>query len=103
MSEIKCFECSENYGNPSGHSIDAAFAPLVLLLDLFSGVEGFWLPKILFFGLVYPGYVAFVAYDRLFLGVHSIDQVVLGVQVGFVGALAMHNAMRSSIYEHLNF
>jgi membrane-associated phospholipid phosphatase len=61
------------YGNPSGHSSDAAFVPLVLMLDLFSGVQGWLWLKIVMFGLVYPAYVFFIMFNRLFLGVHGLD------------------------------
>jgi len=66
------------YGNPSGHSSDAAFVPLVLMLDLFSGVDGLLWLKMVMYGLAYPAYVFLILYNRLFLGVHSLDQVVLG-------------------------
>ena len=46
-------------------------------------------------------YWPFIVYSRLFLGKHTLDQVFLGSQLGFLLALFMHFCMRDLIFSHI--
>ena len=107
--------CSTSFGNPSGHSLEAANLPLMLILDHF--VASKWskqaYPKLnlmtksknpgalilfIIFGFIFWPLIVF---DRLFLGKHTLNQVFLGSQIGFWLALFMHFCIRDILFNHI--
>ncbi len=64
--------CPTDYGLPSMHASSAA---VFAIASLGSGLFFFYFPA-----------AVFIAYSRLYLGVHSLDQVAAGVAL----AIAMH-------------
>lgn len=63
-------DCPDGYGFPSAHSSAAIVFPLVSF-----GTSAFIL---FYFGAI------FVFFSRLYLGVHTIDQVVAGMCIGII-------------------
>jgi membrane-associated phospholipid phosphatase len=70
--------CPAEFGNPSGHSWFITVLLFLLLLKYFP-----WLPRVsALLGVTVV--VALVATSRMYLGAHSLNQVVLGVTLGMV-------------------
>ena len=74
---ITAFQCSDSFGNPSGHSFNSPMVSLVLFLDLCHGYEreptfvSTWKYR---FGLLLATYWAIlIPASRYALGVHSLD------------------------------
>ena len=77
--EIKAISCSNQYGNPSGHSLACLGLSLAIFLDFNYWVSTrpenklrawYWQLLILIVVLVFSGAIG---YSRLFLGVHSLN------------------------------
>lgn len=87
-SDIQAFSCSSFYGAPSGHSTQGMGIPIVIWLDIIhcSGCKLQY--KIIWF-LVAVSYGFSIMWTRLFLGVHSIDQVFYGATLGIWCAYVM--------------
>jgi membrane-associated phospholipid phosphatase len=84
-SQVKIYEwfCPTDFGNPSGHS----FIVIALYEPLFSDFIGAGKKK---FGLIIWTFVAaLVMISRMYLGAHSLDQIVLGGLLG-ISFLAMY-------------
>ena len=82
---IKTMHCSKEFGNPSGHST-AAYFLIAHFLDKFHGKESKYVGKrIQSLALYYLSlfllciYLVAIPYSRLLDGVHSIDQVLIGI------------------------
>ena len=92
--------CTGQYGEPSGHSMLAIGLPLAFELDYNARASTFGVKArirhvatlclILVFGLS-------IAYSRLFVGVHSINQVLFGLQLGVWFALSAHFIAREAV------
>lgn len=72
--QIIPYDCSHEYGNPSGHSIYAAGVPLFLFLDIFHGyLKSF--TKLSYYlslgGVIFTA--IFIGFARLYVGVHSLN------------------------------
>ena len=85
-----------NYGNPSGHSSFSSAILLVIFLDLKDSITTQLWQKI---GLAVATVAVFltIGYSRLFLGVHSINQVSWGLQLGIWFAFSMHYIVRDQL------
>ncbi len=86
-SKVQAFSCSTQYGNPSGHSSTTMGMGLTMALD-YAHTEG----KIYFKLIGFAAAITFgftIAYSRLFLGVHSLDQVLFGLLLGTWCAFTM--------------
>ena len=86
--DIQAFSCSNQYGNPSGHCFTCLGIPLAAWLDYNSTAmmnpeakwSAWYLRLIAFIPvLLFP---ATIAYSRMFLGVHSLNQVLYGLSLG---------------------
>ena len=79
-------QCSGGYGNPSGHSLGSC-ASYLALCHLFTEYKWFKenttgiITRCLLFGLTLI-FIFTIMLSRLFLGVHSIDQVLYGFTLG---------------------
>jgi len=83
--DIKLYECSVENGNPSGHSFLSAYFFLLFLWLLDKNVFNFLKEKNykkLIFLLFLFFWIFLVAFSRVFLGVHSLNQVLLGIVYG---------------------
>ena len=99
--QVEAIDCSNQYGNPSGHSFSCAGISLALWLDYNTQArvphsktplkEWYW--RLLFFcsGV---GFVIAIVYSRMFLGVHSINQVLFGSQLGVWFGITSHFIVR---------
>ena len=76
---IKAISCSNQYGNPSGHSLVCLGLSLAIFLDYNSWVATrpenklrawYWQVLLFILVLVFSGTIG---YSRLFLGVHSLN------------------------------
>ena len=106
--------CNVQFGNPSGHSIEAFLFSSVFLLDIFapsdysrevyphlnmrtvSNSKCLFCVAILFALTFCP----LIMVDRLILGKHMIDQVILGACIGVWGAFLLHYCLRDTIFTH---
>ena len=114
-SDLTNLGCSSSFGSPSGHSTRSSNLAFLVILDLFFASE--WsqrkyadLNKMqarthkLAFALVSLFAVTFwlaQLYDRVFLGKHTINQVILGSQLGIWCAFFSHFVLRDSIFAHI--
>ena len=98
--DILAMKCSSQYGNPSGHSTVPWGMSMLVALDF---TENFVTDPILsalirisalFFGFS-------VSYSRVFLGVHSLNQIFFGAQLGLWTAFTMHYVIREPFMAHL--
>jgi membrane-associated phospholipid phosphatase len=74
--EIIAYNCSGQYGNPSGHSAMSMGTAFVLWLD-FCHTDHKPVFKIALLPVAI-GFGLSIMYSRLIVGVHSIDQVIFG-------------------------
>ena len=97
--DVQALSCSGSFGNPSGHS-ETAMAVAMMLWFEYSATDASFLNKagLLILALAYA---CSVGYSRLFLGVHSLDQIVYGFSLGFWIAATFHFVFRDDLYEHL--
>ena len=86
---VTAYACSGSFGNPSGHSSTVACMFMTNWLELFRSFKVDYWSKVLtlVLGLTFVGTIA---YSRLFLGVHSVDQILFGCFIGFWCGYTMH-------------
>ena len=89
-SEIQRWEwfCPTDFGNPSGHSYVAfpLFEPLFSKYEVFENLKLAWIFSI-FFGIVVP-------FSRMYLGVHSMNQIFFGFSFGMAWILIYRYGLR---------
>lgn len=76
--------CSRGYGNPSGHSMSIAIVTFLTLL-IYQGYSAQFKHRRLYFALLLILAIALtilIGFSRLYLGVHSFDQILYGWQWG---------------------
>ena len=93
--QVQAFSCSRQYGNPSGHSMTAFCSALLFALDSGRSDKRIRILFALLFG-------SSVAYSRLFLGVHSLDQVLFGSLIGIWLACTLHYICKAPLLRHFN-
>ena len=94
-TKIQAFSCSSQYGNPSGHSSTTMAMALAMALD-FAHTGNKLVFKLLGFACAIT-FAVTIAYSRLFLGVHSLDQVLFGLLLGAWCALTMQYCARPNL------
>ena len=107
--------CSHGFGSPSGHSTRSAFTCWVIILDLFfasSWARQKYSNKLtnmsvstnkLAFAVISSLCIAFWLMNlcnRIYLGKHTLNQVILGSQLGIWCAFFSHFVLRDSILSH---
>ena len=105
--KVSPFKCSVQYGNPSGHTMIGFMMLLMPWLDYNSNYRngetllGKLVTKvgILISFLVLGG---LVAYSRLYLGVHSLDQVLLGFLLSLWLSLTAHYLLKRPMMTHFD-
>ena len=98
--QITCLDkCSAEYGNPSGHSVIAGYF-LMLCLDYFHDKPQSVLKKICF---VFAASIKLlIGYSRLYVGAHSLNQIVYGLLLGLWFTLYFHYCFRQPLQAHVN-
>jgi membrane-associated phospholipid phosphatase len=90
------YYCPKDFGNPSGHAEFAAVVGCVILLDLVDKKrQKVW-------GVVAVLLMGAVSTSRLYLGGHSLDQVMLGLYMGIaLSLLYSHGGLKQLIQQQL--
>ncbi len=98
-SDIVAYKCSNQYGNPSGHSETSMGIAMTLWLDYaFTNASNLRKGVLLFAALLF----AFsIGYSRLILGVHSLDQIIYGLSLGVWIAFTMQYCVRPDLDPHV--
>ena len=76
-------ECDGGFGNPSGHAMLSSCSYLCFLQLMIEEFNLNFILKIILFILVIL-IVILIGISRIFLGVHSINQIIYGYAIGFV-------------------
>lgn len=103
-SALEPYGCSAEYGNPSGHSLFAAAFNFFFFLDLFHGdhlKRRSNLPLYVFAAFLTFSLTTLIAYARLYVMVHTINQIIYGVQLGLWLAFYFHYGLRTYILTHI--
>jgi hypothetical protein len=101
-------ECTTEYGNPSGHTELAIGYPMLLYLDLFENSERQRITEQkMSWGQIISLITVFlysflIGYARLYVRVHSWNQIILGWQLGIWLAFYFHFCLRESVLNHVN-
>ena len=103
--DVQAFSCSSQYGNPSGHSLFSMATALVIWLDYNQHAQehqGIWFSKgaRVFFLIVALVFGATIGYSRMFLGVHSLNQLIFGWSFGIWLALTLHFIFKDKVIEN---
>ena len=82
--DIKEFHCICDYGKPSGHCMMSVAVPLLIISDLNSRFRISKNLKVLIIFIYLMG-VGIISFSRLYLGEHSINQVILILDLSRLG------------------
>ena len=100
--EIIAYKCSNQFGNPSGHSMTTMAMSLTLWLDFkeTSNSSSCTTSKAvgLALAILFP---ISIGYSRLILGVHSLDQICFGLLLGVWIAMSMQYCVRPYLDQHI--
>ena len=114
-SDLPASGCSLNLGQPSGHATRSANFAFLIIFDLFLASE-YSRNKyselrqmsvrsntcsFVTISLVAIFFWLFTMYDQVALAKHSIDQVLLGAQIGIWCACFSHFVLRDQIFAHI--
>jgi len=93
--------CPKEYGNPSGHSMFGPAFGGVVLLDILTTYAS--LTDLQQLGLTIVSAVWFfvMGYCRFLLGVHALNQVILGFMLGIWLAVSYHLLVRKYIFNYI--
>jgi len=103
--DVQAFSCSNQYGNPSGHCFTCLGIPLAIWLDYNAysiknpdakWTAWYWRLLAFAFVLAFP---ATISYSRMFLGVHSLNQVLYGFSLGLWFAITSEFLIRERLME----
>ena len=104
--QVMTYKCTSQYGNPSGHTLAAFTFTLAPWLDFVSSFPGdgsttfMRKPIIKVLTLIFALTTACtVAYSRLYLGRHSLDQVLYGALLGTWIAFTAHFVVREPFFD----
>ena len=98
-ADVAAYACSTDFGNPSGHCETVAGMSGALALDFSSTRRTTPMAKAL--ALAAAGAFSLsIAYSRLFLGVHSLNQVLFGLLLGVWLASTMEFCARRALFRH---
>ncbi|KAJ3439276.1 dolichyldiphosphatase 1 [Anaeramoeba flamelloides] len=83
--------CRSSYGMPSGHSVFAMFYLVWAILEIIFGTRKKWRPvtkvAVIFVFLINT---ALIPYSRVYLGYHTVAQVIVGSICGAVYAILVY-------------
>lgn len=101
-SDIIAYKCSNQFGNPSGHSMTTMAMALTLWLDYKETSNGSYGATrkaiLLALAILFPISIGF---SRLILGVHSLDQICYGLLLGVWIAMSMQYCVRPYLDTHI--
>ena len=99
--------CSAEFGNPSGHSIFAAAFLTFLFLDVFEDpqVRRYSRQAKVYIGSLFLTFsmIVLIGFARLYVGLHTINQIVYGWLLGLWMAFYFHYCIRQPINLHVSF
>ena len=104
-NDVVPYGCSHEWGNPSGHSLFASGFFFFMFLDIFHSHDKHVEPSNLIYALTLIGTLAItflIGFARLYVGVHSIDQIIFGWMLGFWIAFYFHICLRNRVLYHIN-
>jgi len=95
-SKVAAIRCSNEYGSPSGHSSTSMHITMAVTLDI---AEELHMPTI---GKVMSscagiGLPILIGISRLYVGVHSLDQVLFGWSIGMWCSILCHFEVRNRL------
>ena len=99
---VRAYKCSKDYGFPSGHSSISMHVTVFMILDIFA--SSIYSSEILIQIITVILSMAFpvlIGFSRVYLGVHSFDQVLNGWLLGLWCALFAHFMLRNQIMSHV--
>lgn len=99
--EIKGYGRSVGMGHPSGHSMLCMAMPMTIWWDLYKNCDLFSKLLKCVIGVMTVAFGAMIAYSRLLLGVHSLDQVTFGCLIGLWIAYTMQWCVRPYLDRHV--
>ena len=86
------WDCSKSFGSPSGH----VSKTILLLVPLVSDVTGF---GSFYQGLIFMTAMAVIQpFSRMYLGVHSLNQVLFGLTLGLILLTAYRYVYQKALY-----
>lgn len=85
--------CPKDFGSPSGHS----FAVILLYEPIISDIIGYW--KYRPWGYVLSILFIMVPISRMYLGVHSLNQILFGLSLGTVFLVLYKYIYQKALYE----
>ena len=100
--QITVYGCSAEYGNPSGHSLFAAGFNFFFFLDICHG--GKYKYSSLLYSLllfVATSLTILIGFARFYVGVHTLNQIVYGWQLGLLLAFYFHYCLRDPVMRHI--
>jgi len=108
-SQIVAMGCTLGFGNPSGHSLFASGFLLVMFLDYFwpfdsDNPEPAQRNSFAFYSTLLMVVLTFttIGYSRIYVGDHSLDQVLFGFSLGIWSAFYCHYELREDLIDHIN-
>lgn len=109
VADIVPDECTSEYGNPSGHTELAIAYPMLWYLDVFENhkrselLEGRMTAGQIISLIAVFLYSFLVGFARLYVRVHSWNQIVFGWQLGIWLAFYFHFCLRDRLIAHIDF
>ncbi|CDW89672.1 pap2 superfamily phosphatase [Stylonychia lemnae] len=104
--DLEPYGCSAEYGNPSGHSLFAGAFNTFFFLDLCHGdyspmqnQSKFKYYILLFLSISLTSLICFA---RLYVNVHTINQILYGLIWGIWIAFYFHFCLRKDVLRHIN-
>lgn len=115
--DLNCIAAEKTLATPSGHTSRASFLTLFLLLEFFCAsdyarttnpetnkrsIKSNYIKSglLMTFGIVYTGMLAYLVF---IMGMHTLDQLALGLQFGVWMAFYLHYCWRDLIYDHISY
>ena len=106
--DVQPYGCSSQYGNPSGHNFTSWGMVITICLDYNREARrnpnmrfSAWYWRLLACCVAFA-FAAAIAYSRLFLGVHSLNQVLFGALLGLWFAMSCHFILRDKLIQLAN-
>lgn len=97
--------CTGEYGTPSGHAFFSAYLPTLLALYYLNSttrvtsIRSKWVANTIYIILFL--YTILISFSRVYNGVHTIDQVLYGLQLGWFCAFYMHVNLKNFLLNHI--
>jgi membrane-associated phospholipid phosphatase len=105
---IQVYGSSSEFGDPSGHTMSCAQVLTTCFLDYLAETGGLKserlskTSKVALFSVFHGATISVVGYSRMYNGVHSLDQVIVGGLLGYWQALFGHYLVREPLYRHVD-